>query len=297
MLAKTEVEIASFKYATRAISLREWLQNTTEQIHSLAYRTACDAIRIGRLIAEVKSRLKSRTFKNWVETDLPWSRSHAYKMMRAAELFGPLVSHRETERIAPLAMYMLSAHSVPDEARISAVALAATRTVTVSDAREILAAHRRSPEPTKKELRVYERTMAGVFHFGDSGSSQATAPPAELAAIWDAMTSLFGEGATLHIAPLEEDDGELSPLASVTVYAPPERPRNFIRRHLGDAILAAAGREREKLCPSCGHTKPVPLFGDNDKETDGRNRYCRECERARLLKVKHESKRKKASGP
>lgn len=276
-----------FTYSIVPTSLRDWLKTTTEQIHSLAYRTACDTIRMGRLIAEVKAKLKRRTFKKWASSELPWSRSHAYRLMAVADVFGPLMSHAETERIEPTALYLLARPEIPPEARVSAVQLADKQRVTVSDAKEIIEAHKRTPEMTPAAVR---KTI------GPMVPEKPGPVPVDAAPLWSAIRSLFESGATLHVSPLDEDDGEFPPLASVTVYRPDDRPRNVVRRHLADAILAAADMEPEKTCPSCEVTKPIGMFGDNDKEQDGRNRYCRECERARLLEVKAEAKARKAEG-
>ena len=124
--------------ATVPLPLRSWLSATTEQVRSLAYRTACDMIRVGRLLAEARTKLKAHVFTRWVEVELPWSRSHTYRLIAVAEAFGSLIEPGRDERIEPTALYLLARIEVPAEARAYAIKLSATRIVTTSDAREIL---------------------------------------------------------------------------------------------------------------------------------------------------------------
>lgn len=288
---------AGWSYALVPASCRDWLRAAAEQARALAYRTACDMIRVGGLLRGARKRVKRRTFRAWCEAELPWSRSHCYRLMAVADLFGPLVEPAAAERIVPTALYLLARPEVPPAARNYAVELSAERVVTATDAREILAAHRRTPDPDKAGVREYERRVKLVRKDEDArdreaGRGRGGVPPE---AAWAALEKLVASATVVHVGTIAEEQGEDDPLYSITVHAEDDRPRNFVRRGLADAVLAAAGREPEKLCPSCNETKPAGQFGRNKSMPgDGKARCCKVCERGRL--AAHKARKKAAKG-
>lgn len=291
---------AAFAYSTLPASCRERVRAVAERVRAVAYRTAREMIGVGRLLGEVRGLLKKRTFRRWLAAEFPWSRSHCYRLIAVADTFGPLVpaeDDRACDRIEPTALYLLARPEVPEGARSLAVAISADRRVTAGDAREILAAARpaASPDPDRGEV------SALVPLRGPDRKPRATPPPESLAdpaAAWAALEGLAARSRVVHIGNVAEEDGEDAPLYSVTVYSDDDGPRNKVRRTLADAVMAAAGREPEKLCLACAATKPVGEFGLVGGNGDGRNRYCKICERKRQAKVKAEKKKRKGkAGP
>lgn len=286
---------------------RDWLRRTAEHVRSLAYRTACDLVRIGQALAEVRGRLPYGAFVKWVEDELPWGKTQAYRLMAVAARFGGHISHGGTTAIEPTALYLLADPRVPDKARKHAVMLAEDgHPVTAAVARQLLDEYRRgTPEPSPKEARAYEQAR-------EDRENDDYAPPddsgelARKAAAWDALVMLFSGCEAVHLTRIEEsggDDDGGDPLVSVTAYrADPDaggrRARNTVRRRLADAIEAAAGREPIRWCGRCKRTHPVSEFGDDSRQPDGLNRYCKASERKRLgaLKKKKRAERKKAKG-
>lgn len=289
-----------FRYQDLPPSVRDWLPGVAEQVRSLAYRTACDLIRVGRLLADARSRVKRRTFGRWVEAELPWSRSHAYRLIAVADAFGPLVGPGAGERIDPTALYLLARPEVPPAARAYAAELAADRPVTPADAREIIDAHRRGGrEPTRAEVDEHDRRMKPVRDAEADARKAAGRPvdPAALAAAWAAFAELVAASTVVHVGVIAEEGGEDEALYSVTAHAEGDRPRNAVRRDLAAAVLAVLGREPERWCAGCGRSHPVGQFGANNRVPDGLNRYCKAFERERLKEWKQKRRGGRPGGP
>jgi hypothetical protein len=71
------------------------------------------------------------------------------------------------------------------------------------------------------------------------------------------------------------------------------RRGSAVRRAPEDAIAAAAGVEELRLCAGpCKVHKPVGEFGCIVTAADGRNRYCKACERVRVSAAKKKRKAK-----
>ncbi len=288
---------SAFDYSAMSQEQCNWFQRTRDDVRSLAYRTACDMIRIGQLLAAARDRVDRRTFTAWILAELPWSRSHAYRLIQVGETFGALVDPKSEERIEPTALYLLARPEVPPQARAYAIELAADRNVTAADAREILAAHRSVPDLTREEVKAHDANMKSIRD--EEGSADRRTAKAEatdtgrVTASWESLTKLVAESSVVHIVTIGEEGGdsdEDEPLYSVTVYADDDRPRNFIRRSLADAIQAAAGKEREKVCAGCETSKPLSMFSNNKALSDGRTRRCKHCERNRLSAFKRKKK-------
>lgn len=286
-----------FSYQAIPGTHREWFRSAASQVRSLAYRTSCDMIRVGQLLASARGRVKRRTFAAWIAAELPWSRSHAYRLIAVGEVFGPLVDPRSEERIEPTALYLLARPEVPPEARLYAVELAGDRHVTAADARDILAAHRAIPDLGKQEVKAHEGRMKPIRdgeRKADKDAAKGSPVSHErIVAAWHQFAELAATATVVHVSAIREEGDEDEPLYSVTVYREDDRPRNHVRRSLDDAIGAAIGREEEKVCVKCKDAKPVSMFSDNKDLPGGRNRYCKACERKRLKAFKTKKRAQK----
>jgi hypothetical protein len=240
-------------------------------------------IRVGRLLAEARTKLKAQVFSRWVEVELPWSRAHTYRLIAVAEAFGNLIEPGLDERIEPTALYLLARIEVPAEARAYAIELSATQIVTTADAREILDSHRPVRELSKEAIEDIEEPLVEVRRAEGKEKAKIEMGQAELAAVWDALRNLVIFSTMLHIAENAEEEDE--PLYAITVYSD-GKPRTVIRRTLALAILAAAGREPVKWCGACKESHPVSAFSANRNQPDGLARYCRASEVKRVARSK-----------
>jgi len=279
--------VPGFDYDAVPAADRDWLRGATDQARRFAYRTAVNLIRSGMVICDVRARLKDRTFRKWLASELPWSKSHSYRLIQVADAFGSLLAGDGPDQFEPTALYMLARPEVPASARDYAAELARERVVTAADAREILDAHRPVADLTRAELKAYaERRKAAGADARTPAPRAAGEDPG--AALWAAFADLMARSTLVHISRIDEEDE----LFSVTVHAEASETRNAVRRELGDAILAAGGKEPVKRCPGCRKGQPIGLFGANAKMRDGLNRRCKACERPRLKAAKKAKKGK-----
>jgi hypothetical protein len=271
-----------FRFDVLATPLADWLRETTSRLRQIAYEHAVRTIRAGVLLAEVKDKLKGRTFRKWVANELPWSRGHAYRLIAVGRAFGRFLREDLAEQFDRTALYLLSRPEVPPEAREYAVELSADRHVGLAEAREILDAHRPVADLPPKALRNYEGRVREVLVPAAGGPGPPAGP-------WPALEQLVRQSSMVHLTAISEEDDE--PLYSVTRHAEGDRPRNAVRRSLADAVLAVAGAEPEKVCPVCRESKAVSLYSDNADLPGGRNRVCRACERLRQAEIKRKRKK------
>jgi hypothetical protein len=66
---------------------REWLERRTEDVVGLCYRQACDTVRIGTILNDVRKRVGHGKFLRWVEDKLPFSNPTANRYRLVARAF------------------------------------------------------------------------------------------------------------------------------------------------------------------------------------------------------------------
>lgn len=71
--------------------------------------------------------------------------------------------------------------------------------------------------------------------------------------------------------------------------------RTFSRDTLLGVLVAALNQEPERLCRRCGNQRPLAEFAKNRNDPQGRCRYCRRCERARVKAYDDGKKRRHAA--
>ncbi len=280
-----------------------WLDRKAEYVESLAYRQACDVIRIGQALLEVKAEVGHGRFVAWVEAKLPFGVHHARRHMNVARAF----AEYQREQFAlfdPSALYVLAQPTgVRPEVRAHAVQLAGEGTrITHKLAKELVDAHRdvavtraeeRGYGALRKELdRVRVEDDAGrVSHIDpDAAAARAEKRDADLAAALGRLARAACERyETVTVTRLDdEDDG---PLFSVTGLRG-GRTRTGVDADLRLAFEDVLDEGRTKHCPACckpGEELPVARFCRNLNYADGRNGRCRACEKAR----KAETRRKR----
>jgi hypothetical protein len=270
-----------FDYSVLPAVHRDQVRSIARQVKILAFRSARDIVESGKLLIEawktMESCVKRTTFNQWCIEEFPWSRSHSYRLIKAAEVFGPLLG--TVERIEVTALYMLTRSDVKEEIRSYVLEISKERVVTAADAREILSATRGQPEPTKREVIQYEKTVEDIL---DDESPEPVGP-------WATFEQLVASATMIHISRSGDDDD----LILVTVYREDDRPRRVVNTSLVQAIEAAADGEPERQCPTCEETKKLTAFCVNSRMPDGRNRICKRCECERQKKIKLKKKRRK----
>jgi hypothetical protein len=88
--------------------------------------------------------------------------------------------------------------------------------------------------------------------------------------------------------------GEWGMEYQVTVAGEDGKRRNVLRDDLKTALKATCGIHPTKRCYRCHTPKPVTEFSHLAESKDGRNRYCKACERARVAVADAKKKAKKA---
>lgn len=281
---------------------REWLNRRTEDVLTLAYRQACDVIRIGAILVEVKKECGHGAYQKWVEKELPFSYTSAHRYVQVARAFAAY-QISQFERFEPSALYALAQTAgVPKEARDHAVALVEQgEHITYTKALEIIDANR-PVSMTEKELKVYEtnrRKLDARKEYNPASGRTVTAHPSEELAKLEAREQReYAALGRLFAAAAEQLDAFT---VTRTVSAEPGEPdeshtvfyelkggvplRRSSSADLRLALEGLLGVQRLKVCRGCVLRfplgRPVSEFGRNDDQDDGFMPRCRACERER----------------
>jgi hypothetical protein len=296
----------AFRWGDFSPEDRDWLRKKTADIETFAYNAACNTVRMGQALAEVRLKLR-RKFKPWLAAHTGISRSQAYRHIAAAAVFGPYLSLIET--LEPYAMYVLAQKEVPQSAREYAVELARSGTpVTRARALEIIDLYRPVPDPTAKEVREYESLVKALGKVtvetttGGTKKVDQDRHTAKLVGKDDAMYARIGRtfvelaGACSLLTVAKVDDTDDVVLYSITTRTEDDLPRNIVSSDMEYGLLRAVGREPKKVCGNgCNGGAPVCFtqFGANDTMPDRLNTVCKACERARKLRLRDEKRKKR----
>lgn len=273
---------SAFAWAEVPAPERDWLRARTEDAAGLCHRVAADTVRLGALLLEVKKRLPHGTFLKWLAALTAFSRATAARLMRVGRAFGGRVP--DVDDFEPSALYLLADPRVPPAAREYALELSKEQRVTRAVAREVIDAQRvRAPEPTAREVRELAPIEARPVDLGAERARRVGA--AVLAALEAGWT-------VLHLSAVTDDEPGEPPVYSALLMDGARRGA-AVRRTPEDAISAAAGVEELRQCAGpCKSLKPVGEFGCIATAADGRNRYCKACERVRVKGAKKKRKAK-----
>jgi hypothetical protein len=275
---------------------REFITKAGRKIEGYAYCAVCDYVRIGLILAEAKARVRGRTFRRWVAAELPMSRAWAYQLIKVGQAFGPFIRPDADEVFDAKALVLLA--SAPPAAVAYALEQAGDgKKVTVEDAREIVAAHRPQPDPTREQVKAHDKTMKPIRDAEKAARAAAAAAagdPLRAARAWAMIEKLAGLGGPVVVSTVADDgdDEEDDPPPFLVVAHVPGDLRRAVRRSLVDAVAACLGEEEDRECPRCKVTKPVGEFGANASKPRRLNTYCKTCERKRLRRFKKAAKAK-----
>jgi hypothetical protein len=167
-----EVLPAAFDYGSLDSETRIVVQQKTSEIRTIARRAASDVIEIGQKLIEVKARLGHGKFGQWLEAEFSWQERTAQNFMAVADRFKN--ANIADLNFAPSALYMLSAPSVPEEARAAAIQRAqAGEPVGVHAAKVIIA--NADPQPHGDSRPTIEQFEAAVRAWLPTYSRERTA--------------------------------------------------------------------------------------------------------------------------
>lgn len=307
--------VPPFRWADADPQLRDWLRVQTGNIVGFAYRTACDAVRIGVALNEVRARLKHGEYQAWVLAKLPFSLPAARRYRQVADTFA-VFQTAQFERFDESALYVLAQDKTPQTARELAVLEANSgKRVTRAVALEILESCRAdSGEVPEEELAEYEssarqRNLLTVVREDRKGQLKVSQVDQDReVALRNAQTAhrhrrigraieTIVESVTPLTLRLEKlDDPEDVVIYSVTCHRPDDGPRNVPARRLVDALVKLSGASEAKVCQACRKFVPLDLFGDNDREPDELMARCKLCEKGRKsgIRKKKRAERKGA---
>ncbi len=298
---------------------RVWLDAKTADIIGAAYRQACDAVRIGLVLEEVRGKLRHGAYKKWVQTALPFSISTARRYRLVAAAFGRY-QKVHFELFDELALYALADFRVPQPVREHAILLAEDgRRITQALALEIIDAHRSEPRmapagcvveetpPVVKVRRCLGAECEGTFTgplpgFCDKCKKKLVAgpevakelKPEQVLKRWRIVEELAERCTELRISKVEDTDDDEA-LFEVRAYFPNADPKVTVRRDLYDVLAVCAGKEETRHCGKCGHDLPIGQFGKNKLNPGGLMYRCRPCEKARRREMRVQARAERAA--
>lgn len=266
-----------FRWDTVPPSERDWLRRRTGDIVGLAYRQACDTVRVGAWLEEAKSRLPHGAYEAWVESELPFSVPTACRYRQVARVFGAFASV-QFEMFDESALYVLAqTRGVPPAAREHAVQLAESgQRVTRAVALEILDAHRPIADAEVREgmrkakvdreasrrsrqcigfkpdgVNACGRTFSALdgewfcpacVRRRDRVAPEGGADPATDAKAWRAFLELAAGCDLVRVERVEDGDYEEGAAYSVTCHHPERGVCHAIRRDLANAVAVVAAK-------------------------------------------------------
>ncbi len=141
---------------------RQFVQQQAREIRGLIKQTAQSIVEIGQKLSEVKTRLGHGRFGHWLESEFKWSYETAARFMRVHTQFN---SVNLTElSIAPSALYLLAAPSIPKTAREEAIARAeAGEPITYTTAKEIKKKYTFSTTKPKSKVKPEPKQKSAVL--------------------------------------------------------------------------------------------------------------------------------------
>ena len=135
-----KLKASSFDYNQLDSSVSKLLKEETSKIKDLLSATIDNIVQIGLSLIEVKENLAYGYFMEWLEAEFEMSPRTADNFMRVARCFHD-ANFSELE-IAKSALYLLSAPSVPEDARREALEMAKTEHVSQKTAQELIEIHK-----------------------------------------------------------------------------------------------------------------------------------------------------------
>ncbi len=270
--------------------LDRYLAGQVGRVRLLHRQLLSGMIALGRVLLETREAVGRHRFRAWLPA-AGVSRPTAYRVMRVAEVFGPLFpgpgqSQAETGRLCPTAAYALSERGAPaGAAAYAAEQVRDGRVVTHAAAVEILDAYR--------PVRV---APAAVAALAPADPKPPAAPPPG-AGPWAVLVGLLEGGASLHFV-VTADPGQDCPHYGATYYpADGGRPRHAVRRRPEDLVRHLAGVELVHPCRACRGAFPASEFAADAGRPGGVSACCRSCEKPRVNAAKRAARARRRAGP
>jgi hypothetical protein len=139
-----ELVVGGFDYAPLEPHKAKQLQESASRIRAQVKKTLEDIIVVGQELTAVRQNLPHGQFIPWLKAEFGWTERTAQNFMAVAQAFGSKNEIIADLIIQPTAAYLLSAPSVPEEARLAAVQRAqAGERITTFVAKDIVAQSRK----------------------------------------------------------------------------------------------------------------------------------------------------------
>ncbi len=136
-------DAASFRSYLDSLNLQQQkqIQQITLKIKNRLRRCAQDIVEIGNDLCQIKKHLKHGEFRQWLKVEFDWSVSTANKFMQVSQRF--TTKDLVDVEIAPSALYLLSASSLPDTVRQNALEQAKQgKPISFSFAQQLINTHK-----------------------------------------------------------------------------------------------------------------------------------------------------------
>lgn len=250
---------------------RVWLRWAAAETRARLRRSVRDMLAVGRVLARARKTLGRDRWRPWLAAEAQVPGRSAYRLLSVARAFGSVAADT-LDRFTPTALYALAEPGVPQSIREYAVEQAAGgREVSAAAVREWVEAHRENPDAPLKLA---------------SRDAPPDVDPREVWAAdnWLTLDNLLtAGGSTVHLS--RSVDAENDDVCLSVVYLGPDGRRSATGSTLEQVVLAIAGTGRAKVCPRCPPgvgPKLLDQFSKRKDRPDGRNRYCLQCEAARV---------------
>lgn len=148
--AMTKVE--SFDYGSLSVDLQITLKTAASDIKTRMRRAGEDVFEIGRILCEIKAKLKHGQFMRWVSAEFGMGHSQVLRLIQVHQKFGD--QNRHFGEFQPSVLYLLAAPATPDEAIAEAVErVESGETPTVNETKEIIARHKAQLAEAQSQLK------------------------------------------------------------------------------------------------------------------------------------------------
>lgn len=255
---------------------RLWLKRAASQIRWRQRRKTSDYIAIGKVLLEAKKRLGYGAFGKWVHFKVQISPRTSSRFQLVASAFGHLPKE-VVNRIDFSALALMTESGKVPEDKVEYAAEKATEGERVTY-EEILEYCRNDPTLAPKKL-AQSKDPVRVVDADDVHAAEN----------WSILCSELRLGSTLHLTG-HVDEGAYH-VTGFRIAADGTMARSAGRSE-EVCVLELTGRNRRKICDTCGVLKKLDDFYKDKESRDGRGKRCQECERKR---VKSYEERKKVA--
>lgn len=266
-------DCATFDASALSRDNRRWAADAAVKIRKRLRLVVKDLLEAAKLIRVGHKRL-GKLWREWLQYSVGVSVQTGYRLYRLGEAFAG-VAPQQLANFTPTALYELSAPNVPQSLREYAVQQATSgEKLTAAAVRVLLAGYRDAAQPSRAEVAAVMKCREP-----EPRAEPVNADDVQAADNWRLLCDMLESGQTIHFTPVTDED-------TPTVYSGMAWGTGPRRAHTAETVegvlLALADVDRKKKCGRCNYPKRLDLFSRLGSSPDGRNRYCKKCERERV---------------